>query len=326
MNRLMLTLVLCAASVTVLAEATAPDRVRLALNWKAEPQFGGFYAAAVHGHYAAQGLDVEIIEGGSGTPTIQVVGAGRTDFAIVSADELVISHERGAGNVVAVFATYQTNPQAIMAHRARGFESLEALLRSDGTLLWQAGLPYAQYLTRKYGPLKVRTAPYLGGIGNFQNDPRVSQQCFFTSEPLTARRAGLDVQTFLVADSGYNPYTTVLATTRALIEGSPDQVERMVAAVRAGWESYLADPAPTNRAMAEVNRAMDAQTFAESAAAQAPLIRPEGLDVLGGMTLERWQTLVDQLRELGVIRHHVDPALLFLEAPATPVQEETAGD
>jgi NitT/TauT family transport system substrate-binding protein len=295
------------------AVAAEPASVRLALNWKAEPQFGGFYAAEVHGHYAANDLAVEVIEGGSGAPTIQIVGAGQVEYAVVSADEVVISHDRGAGNVVALFATYQTNPQAIMAHRARGFESLEDVLKGDGTLLWQAGLPYAQFLTRKYAPLGVRAAPYLGGIGNFQNDPMLSQQCFFTSEPLTAARAGLEVDTFLVADSGYNPYTTVLVTTREHLEQNPAEVQRVVAAVRAGWTAYLEDPAATNAAMGAINKAMDEQTFRESAAAQVPLIRPEGDTPLGGMSLERWQTLVDQLKELKLVRKDVDAARLFVD-------------
>jgi NitT/TauT family transport system substrate-binding protein len=320
MNRLLIATLAWLLGATAAAETTVSEQpgtqpataaVRLALNWKPEPQFGGFYAAAVHGHYAANGLAVEIIEGGSGAPTIQIVGAGRSEYAIVSGDELVISHDRGGANVVAVFATYQTNPQAIMTHRARRFESLADVMGGDGTLLWQAGLPYAQFLSRQYAPVRVRTAPYLGGIGNFQNDPLLSQQCFVTSEPLSAARAGLDVDTFLIADSGYNPYTTVLVTTRQQLATDREQVARMVAAVRAGWEDYLRDPSATNAAMAELNRAMDAQTFVDSAMAQAPLIRPEGLERLGVMNLERWQTLVTQLRDLRLVRREIDPATLY---------------
>ncbi len=74
----------------------------------------------------------------------------------------------------------------------------------------------------------------------------LSQQCFVTSEPLTAARAGLKVTTFLVAERGYNPYTTVLVTTREHLQRNPDEVQRMVATVRSGWEAYLADPAATN--------------------------------------------------------------------------------
>ena len=293
--------------------AANADPITLALNWKAEPQFGGFYAAQVLGLYKKNALDVSIIEGGSGTPTIQVLGAGKVDYAVVSADEVVISHDRGAKNVIALFATFQTNPQAIMAHAARGFRSIDDVLKSDGMLLWQAGLPYAQYLTRKYAPIKVKTAPYLGGIGNFQNDPMLSQQCFVTSEPLTARRAGLKVTTFLVAESGYNPYTTVLVTTREHVQTHPDEVKRMVAAVRAGWEAYLADPSETNSSMGQINKAMDAQTFLESAHAQVSLIRTADVKAVGEMSPARWQTLVDQLTELKAIKGSVVARDLYVD-------------
>jgi len=288
------------------------DPVALALNWKAEPQFGGFYAAEVLGLYKKNALDVSIIEGGSGTPTIQVLGAGKVDYAVVSADEVVISHDRGAKNVVALFATFQTNPQAIMVHAERGFRSVGDVLKGDGILLWQAGLPYAQYLKKKYAPMKVRTAPYLGGIGNFQNDPKLSQQSFVTSEPLTARRAGIKVDTFLVAESGYNPYTTVLVTTREHLRDHPDEVERMIRAVRAGWEAYLADPTATNAVMGRINKAMDAQTFLESAQAQIGLIQAPETRLLGEMSLARWQTLADQLKELKSIRGSIDTQAMFV--------------
>lgn len=302
---------LCLALLCTCAASAEP--LVLALNWKAEPQFGGFYAAQVRGFYAQHKLDVKIVEGGSGTPTIQMLGTGKVDYALVSADEIAIAHARGARNVVALFASFQTNPQAIMTHAERGFATLEDVLHSDGTLLWQSGLPYAQYFRKKYAPLKVTTAPYLGGIGNFHNDPRIAQQCFVTSEPLAAADAGIAVKTFLVADSGYNPYTAVLATTRERLQQKPDEVKAMVAAVRAGWEDYLRDPAPANAAMQALNKAMSAQTFARSAEAQVPLIRPEGSARLGAMTLARWQTLVGQLVEIKTIPQPVPAAELFAE-------------
>ena len=157
MFKALLTIALFAACGLTGAGATAAP-ARLALNWKPEPQFGGFYAAQTLGIYKKNNLDVAIIEGGSGAPTIQVVGAGKVEYAVVSADEIAISHDRGAGNVLALFAVYQTNPQGIMVHAERNFRSLDQVMKSDGMLLWQAGLPYAQYFTRKYAPIKVRTA------------------------------------------------------------------------------------------------------------------------------------------------------------------------
>lgn len=314
MRRLCTVLFTVLWSVQILAQATtaAPPLV-LALNWKPEPQFGGFYAAQAQGYYRENGLDVKIIEGGSGTPTIQMLLAGKVDYAIVSADEVVIALARGADDIVALFATYQTNPHGIMTHAERGFKSIEDVLRSDGVLLWQSGLPYAQYFRKKYGPLAVVTAPYLGGIGNFQNDPKVSQQCFVTSEPLTAAAAGIKVKTFLVADSGYNPYTAVMVTRRQRWEEKPAEVKAMVGAVRRGWNDYLQDPSATNTVMLGLNRAMSAETFAQSALAQQDLIKTSTTKRLGEMTLARWQTLADQLLEINVIRQPVAVGDVFVE-------------
>ena len=277
----------------------SPRKIRLALNWKPDPQFGGFYAAP----YQKHGLDVVILPGGAGTPTVQMVGAGSAEFGIVSADELVIARSQG-NDVVALFAVYQTNPQGIMAHASRKLSSLADVLKG-GTLALQRGLPYARWLEKKYGFSKVKIVPSPGGdISVFLTDPNFAQQCFIVSEPLTAKHKGADVQTFSVADAGYNPYTTVLATSGESLRKDPERAMAMVAAVREGWRAYLDDPQPTNQRMNQLNPTMPVEVFTEVAEAQKPLIETEDArrNGLGSMTQERWQTLIAELLELGDIR------------------------
>src|SRR5687768_13559215 len=84
--------------------------IKLQLNWKAEPQFGGFYAAKEIGAYAKEGLDVTVEQGGASAPTVDMLGAGTVQFAIVSGDEIVRARANG-NKLVALFAAYQTNPQ-----------------------------------------------------------------------------------------------------------------------------------------------------------------------------------------------------------------------
>lgn len=286
--------------MTILSACSkSPRKIRLALNWKPDPQFGGFYAAP----YQKHGLAVEILPGGAGTPTVQMVGAGSTEFGIVSADELVIARTQG-NDVVALFAVYQTNPQGIMAHASRKLSSLADVLQG-GTLAIQRGLPYARLLEKKYGFAKVKVVPSPGGdISVFLTDPNFAQQCFIVSEPLTAKHKGADVQAFSVADAGYNPYTTVLATSGESLRKDPERAKAMVAAVREGWRAYLDDPKPTNQRMNQLNPTMPAEVFAEVAEAQKTLIETDESrhNGLGSMTQERWQTLIAELLELGDIR------------------------
>jgi NitT/TauT family transport system substrate-binding protein len=268
--------------------------VTLQLNWKPEPQFGGFYAAEVDGIYARHGLDVTITAGGAGAPTVDMIG----NF------------------VVALFAVYQTNPQGIMTRASRGFKTLADVFGHPGILAMERGLPYSDFLQKRYGfgKLKIVPSPF-GDLSLYRTEENYAMQCFVTSEPLAAEKTGIEPQTFLIAESGYNPYTTVLATSESYLKSNPQIVKSMIDAVREGWQAYLADPAKANEYMGRLNPTMDAQTFKDSAAAQMPLI--ESADTkrlgLGAMTLDRWQTLVQQLVELKVIDKPVDAQTCFAE-------------
>ncbi len=108
------------------------------------------------------------------------------------------------------------------------------------------------------------------------------------------------MQVFPVSDVGYNPYTTVLAIAGDALRNDPARASAMVAAVREGWRAYLDDPKPTNQRMNQLNPSMAADVFAEVAEAQKPLIETAPL---GGMTKERWETLIAQLKDLGDIQN-----------------------
>lgn len=291
---------------------SAEAKVRLALNWKPEPQFGGFYAAQENGEFKKRGLDVEVLPGGAGTPVIQMIGSGAVEYGIVSGDEVVVARSKGM-KVIALFATYQTHPQGVMSHAERGFKTLKDVYNSEGTLALQQGLPYALLLKKKYPQAKARVVPYLGGISNFLSDKKFSQQVFVTSEPLIAKQQKQNVSVFLVAEEGYNPYATVLAVKEEVLASKPKEVKAMVDAVRAGWVSYMAEPETTNKYMSKLNKAMSFELFQESEKAQRSLIETDETkkSSLGTMTEARWKQLAEQLLEVKLIAKPVPAKELF---------------
>lgn len=277
----------------------AENSVRLGLNWKPEPQFGGFYEAQRLN--LLNNPKVELIEGGSGTPTVQMLANDKIEFGIISAEELLINNDRNPQSLlIAIFASFQTNPQVIITRSERNFKNLGDVFSNEGTLALQSGLSFAQFLFQKYPNKKVNIVPYMGGISGLINDPKFSQQGFISSEPLLASKANIKVDSFLVAKEGFNPYTTVLSVKKAYYEKNTAQVLSIVKAVRLGWESYLRSPDLANQQMAKLNPAMSLETFKASAEAQKSLI--EGPKKLGQMELKRWETLCDQLHKLGLIK------------------------
>ncbi len=288
------------------------QQIKIALNWKPEAEFGGIYAAQVEDIFKKHNLKVEILPGGAGTPSVQMVAGKKIDFGIASADEIVIAQSHGA-KVVALFATYQNNAQGIMTHDELGFKTLAEVFDSPNKIALQKGLPYAMFLMQKYQNSKAQIVPYIGGISNFLVDKSYSQQCFVTSEPLSAERQNQKVKTFLVSDAGYNPYTTVLITREEVVKAKPELVKEVVAAVREGLTAYLANPDKTNQFMNKLNPSIDLETLKKSAEVQKTLVETPDTakSGIGSMTEARWTELVDQLLALKLIAKKVQADQLF---------------
>jgi NitT/TauT family transport system substrate-binding protein len=277
--------------------------VKLALNWKAEPEFAGFYTAQINKNYEKNKLDAEILQGGAGTPTVQMIASGQVDFGIVSGDEITLARANGA-DVIALYAVFQTAPYALMVHEESGIKDIKSLFDSNQTLAVVKGLPYIVYLEKKYGPGKAKLVPYAGGITNFLSDKNYAQQCFISSEPLLAEKSGVKVKTFMVSDTGFNPYTVVLATNGETLKKKPETVKAMVNAVREGWKAYLKDPKATHELIAKLNPAMTVDGMKDIQKIEAKLIENEDTkkNGLGSMKESRWAELNQQLKELGLTK------------------------
>ncbi|HSZ59214.1 MAG TPA: ABC transporter substrate-binding protein [Tepidisphaeraceae bacterium] len=296
-------------------DAGSSNSVDITLDWKPEPEFGGFYQAELSGAFKNRGLDLKLRTAAAGAPTWQLVADGQTKFATTAADQVLIARARGA-DVVAIFAVYQTFPQGIMAHHARGFKTIEDVFSHPGTLAAEDDT-WLKFLVKKFQPIKVTVTGYSGGVGAFLAKSDYSQQCFVTSEPILAKRQGGDPQTFLIAEAGYNPYTTVLITSGQTIRENPQLIRSIVDACREGWRQYLDDPSAANAAMQKLNTEMDPQTFTEAAAAQKPLIET-GKGTLGTMQAERWNELARQLVDLKVIETAPPAAHCFVDPDKLP--------
>ncbi len=84
-------------------EETTP--VKLQLQWFIQAQFAGYFAAIDQGYYAAQCLDVTIVEGGVDIVPQQQLADGAVDFALSWVPKALASREAGADivNIAQVF-------------------------------------------------------------------------------------------------------------------------------------------------------------------------------------------------------------------------------
>jgi NitT/TauT family transport system substrate-binding protein len=108
-------------------EAAAPadlTPVSLQLQWFAQAQFAGYYAAVEEGFYAEEGLDVEILEGAVDIVPQQVVATGGAEFGIAWVPKALVSNTEDAG-LVNVGQVYQRSGTLMVSWAEDGIESPE---------------------------------------------------------------------------------------------------------------------------------------------------------------------------------------------------------
>ena len=305
-----LALVACAAEKEA-PTADALPKVQLALNWFPEAEHGGLYAAAVHGYYEENGVEVEILGGGPDSPVVQRVATDAVAFGIVNADDILYARAQQIP-VVALMASYQINPHCIIVHESSGIDSISQI--KNITLALSQRPAFSHYLRWKYPFEGVTIVPYPGNVTQFLADENFAQQGYVFSEPFVAKTKGGDPKALLVADTGFNPYASVLITTAERIAAEPELVGAVVGASVKGWETYLAEPEATNRHINSLNPEMGMDILAYGAAESIamvldPVAQQNGL---GSMTLQRWQELLEQMVTVGLIKEDVvDPTAVF---------------
>jgi ABC-type nitrate/sulfonate/bicarbonate transport system substrate-binding protein len=96
--------------------ATGPKRtVRIALDYTANVNYLGIYAAIANGYFAKQGIDPEIIPYAE-TPAETLVGSGRTDLGISYPPEVAINRAKGLKyKAVAALVSVNTTALAVLA-------------------------------------------------------------------------------------------------------------------------------------------------------------------------------------------------------------------
>jgi len=285
--------------------------VRLQLDWYPQPEQGGFFAAQLLGYYKAEGLDVTILPLPQYGSAAQLVSAGQVDIALGSSDQILEWDSNGLP-LVAVSATMQHDPQAIMVHKDSPIHSFADLERH--TIAAQTGATWLKYVISRFSLRQVREIPSTHSIANFLDDPDYVQQIFITSEPFFAKQAGADVRTLLISSSGYDPYRVSFAS-RDFVAQHPDIVAKFVRASILGWRSYLSDPIATNAHLLQLNPALNPAQEAYTAQALRDGGFVTGDDRSGAqtghMTAARWQDSYDQLKYLGILHGPLNPATAY---------------
>ena len=284
------------------------DKVSFGTNWLAEGEHGGFYQALADGTYRKYGLDVTIVPGGPNVNNRILLPVGKLDF-FMSANTLQ-NFDAVEQNIptLAVAALFQKDPQVLMAHPDQGIESFTDLKKLTLFISREGVASYFQWLKAEFGFSEAQVKPYTSNAQPFLADKRSAMQGYVTSEPYAIeKQAHFKPKVFLIADQGFNSYSTLIETRRDLVEKRPELVQRFVDASIVGWANYLyGDNRVANALIKRQNAEMTDELLAYTLATMKQYgIVDSGATLalgIGAMTDARMKDFFDKMVRAGVVK------------------------
>jgi NitT/TauT family transport system substrate-binding protein len=291
---------------------TALDKVSFGTNWVAEAEHGGFFQAVADGTYAKYGLDVTIVPGGPNENNRMLLIAGKLDFFMAANTLMSIDAVANNVPVVTVAAIFQKDPQVLLTHPESKITKLEELKPLTLFVSKEGISSYFQWLKSEYGFSEDKVRPYTFNPQPFLADKHSAMQGYVTSEPYAIQKtAGFKPGVILLADFGFNTYSTLVETRRDLIDKKPDLVQRFVNASFVGWYTYLyGDNAAANAMIKKLNPEMTDELLAYSIARMKEYGIVDSGDALrdgiGAMNDERMASFFDKMVRAHVVRADID--------------------
>jgi diguanylate cyclase (GGDEF)-like protein len=227
---------------TTFGKTDTLESVSIALKWKHQFQFAGYYAALHKGFYEDEGLDVTLVPRNHDTNQIKDVIANKYEYGI--ADSVLMLYMTRGEDVVIVAPIFQQSPNVIMTLKQSGIETPYDL-NAKRVLFYNDDADGSGILAMTHGlgvqPVFQRTKPY-DDISALINKEVDAYTGYITNEPYELMQQGYEVNIIDPAHYGLNLYGDMLFTNSVEASKNPERVERVKRATIKGWKYALEHP------------------------------------------------------------------------------------
>lgn len=242
-----------------LADIKTPSTItsiKVGMPWVLNTEESEFYNAIEEGYYAAEGLDVTLVEGGPGVDHMPLLAAGQDDFAVAAGGGSIPLGWAsptplhvvaiGTTNQLGQYAYITTDPNLI------GKELTPSDLVGATVYTQQGGDVYTNILLDQYGiprdSVKIDPTAGFGPDSIMLNGAAGVEKAFYTAwltnQPYALDQAGIKWNAMRYGDFSYTEYTDVIVArpdTLSTPEGQ-DLARRFMRATYRGLQFMLSNP------------------------------------------------------------------------------------
>lgn len=288
----------------------ADAAVILQLPWTHQATYGGFYVADQKGYFAAEGLQVEYLEGGPKADPISPVVDGRAQFGVTGAAELLVA--RASGKPVRAIATiFRRSPVVFVAKAESGIASPEdfvgrtiRLTNVDSTSFY-AMMKFVGISGDKY---RIVNLP--SDVKRFADGEADVWSLYVNGLVILLEQAGFKLNYIYPDDYGVHFYADTLFTTDSMIAADPGLVLNFLRASMKGWAVAVEEPDLVGPLVHLHSAKADPAAETLKMKASQALVNT-GEDRIGWMKQGQWDQMAATLQEQGLLPGTVDTGAVF---------------
>jgi NitT/TauT family transport system substrate-binding protein len=259
------------------------DKVNLQLKWLPQSQFMGYYVAASKGYYKDEGIDINILPGGSDIIPEQNVYNGVADIGVTWVSSLMTYQAQGY-ELQEVAQVFQKSGLLLTSKKSSGINSPKDLAgKKVGN--WFGGNEYEILaLLQKYNLDKNKD---LKLVQQDYTMDQVKEGSIDAASAMTYNEFGLllesgiskdDLNVINMNDEGVAMLEDCLFVNSEWASKNKDLLVRFLRASIKGWKDACADPEAAGKTVYDVDKSVSLDHQVYMAKEVAKLASPEGFD------------------------------------------------
>jgi len=213
------------------------------LAWVKNFEFAGSYIAAEKGYYKDEGLEVNLVAGGT-TTNFETEVVSKKALVATSYAELTGAALSQGAPIVIIGTIYQKSPYAIISRAAAPIKTPKDMVGRKIGLNASTQTAFDTFCainkidpkSCQQVPVEVDPAPLATG----QVDGWLG---YVMDEPSTLRSRGVEVETLNFGDFGFYNYASVYEVRKDSLKDRRDEIKAFMRAEVRGWQDAIADPA-----------------------------------------------------------------------------------
>ncbi len=265
------------------AESGKLDKMTLQLKWLPQSQFMGYYVAKVKGYYENEGIDLEILPGGSDIIPEQQVYNGVADVGVTWVSSLLKYQSQG-WELKETAQIFQKSAMLLVSKKSTGINT-PADLKGKKVGSWFGGNEYELYAMIENAGL------------NREKDLTLVQQDYTMDQLINDEVDAASAMTYneygLLLESGFkeedlnkldmNDYNCAmledcLFSTSEWLEKNKDLYVRFLRASIKGWQDACENPEEAGKIVYEADKSVSLEHQVYMAKEVAKLVVPQGFD------------------------------------------------